>query len=344
MARLGRLPNAPNPHSFDTSGIASVLSVDIFNAFQNAVLEGVKEGVDETFDAMHSVIIHSLRSKTRFTKANKQIAAHMKQDVKQAYRDRVIAEKRIQEPYRQKGTVPGWGRFSGGMLGRALNSAGMFVADATQIHMGDRGRLDKEAAHWYRLNYGVGPRATTGSKPGVYKIHFGGIRGLSSTTGGTSLGTITDHSGPSNKPLLRPRGYFGDGSKTPIGFNPTGLVAYIPTQGITARRFFDAGLASYAYNMPIIYEELLGDLIKQMVETGRGVAAQLRTISPNLKISGATYEETRQELERAFKARQAARRDQYARRAAETSLERDLRHINEWELRTGKQFPSWMFR
>jgi len=269
MARL------PNSSSVVVHDLGSVFVAPIMDAFQQASAKGIAVATDSMFQAMADVVDNSLRSKTVFTQTNKKILQSMKRAVLSEYRLKVKNHKRIREPYRARGTVPGWGRFAQS-LGPALNSAGMFVADATTIHMVDRGRLDKEAAHWHRLNFGVGPQAEA----------LGGARTFPVVFGDRSLGNIGLTEGPSHTPLVMPKGYWGKGDK--VGFNPTGPIAFNPTQGIAARRFLDAGLQAFAEEMPIQYEQMLISMVEQMVRTGKGAAARTGTITPNVRFSGGT--------------------------------------------------------
>jgi len=238
-----------------------VLSERIATKVRAAVAEAVtKGGASERLTQFGDGLSSSIggrAGKSSLANAHRDVAAGMQQAVLASYAQRVTARKRIKEPYRV-----GQNRFSGGALRRALKSENMVSANHDGIAFVNKDILDAEARHWYRLNYGAGARGATNNAKSYRLKLFG-----------STISQISDPGGPSGA-FKMPRGIWGGnesakGAGFPAGFYPTGVSLVVPTQGIAARRYLDAGLAYLAKNLGPRYEELLDEWIDQ-AERGKG--------------------------------------------------------------------------
>lgn len=127
--------------------------------------------------------------KRRIRQANDTIALAMRTAVAENYGRTV--ERRKQVPsYRI-----GQGRYAGGALRRALQSPDMAVGTNDGILFVNQDRLNLEARHWARLNFGVAPAQTPASYQG--KLTFGG----------KTIGTVGFRAQP-RPPMFLPAGFW----------------------------------------------------------------------------------------------------------------------------------------
>lgn len=212
--------------------------------------------------AMAEAINSGLKSRRSFENAHKTLAASAMEATLNAYAANVEAEG--PPPYRENSPS----RMSGGMR-RALEDPGMYRGTFSGVYLFSRKILDSNARHWYRLNSGV--------------VGYGGSRGerfntspSSLNVGGGNIGMIGLNLPVDPKPMYMPRGYF-----TPEGaFYPKPAPADIPTKGIQARRFLEAGAEAVAIELPVVYEDLLRKLLKTAAQTGKGAGTAIRTVPP----------------------------------------------------------------
>lgn len=155
-------------------------------------------------------------------------------------------------------------RDAGGKLLKALSSPEFMTITADGVLLGNKAWLDSQARQWYRLNYGVKPRA--GRRPGVFNMKF--------------FGGVTPVSLAANQPnetMLMPAGGFSkDGQFTPVGYarrngrpyrdansRPIKITtAGGPTKGVSAWNYLDAGLAVLARDLPLAWERHYRDVLR----------------------------------------------------------------------------------
>lgn len=165
------------------------------------------------------------------------------------------------------------GRLTGG-LGRAVKDDGFAYATAHGIHFADVSILNREAKHWARLNFGAG-KAGQGSPNGVFRLRFDeriigppvGFRDQP-RAGFSMPGGFFDDEGNFSTPKREFRG-----ASTGNEFRPAAITLVktttrggpgaketvrikkrMPTVGIKARHFLDAGLAGLEATFPVEYE------------------------------------------------------------------------------------------
>ena len=147
----------------------------------------------------------------------------------------------------------GEGRFAGGALERALCASDFYEATPNGVSIVNRARLDQEAKHWRRLNFGTQGGAG-GNNPGTYRIEL-----LNASLGlepdrrpGFALppgfwlknGERVAPGQPGTAQFL-PRGVKGSGA---LGARGRANSARF-TRGIRATNFLDAGVKVLAQEM-----------------------------------------------------------------------------------------------
>ena len=230
--------------------------IQIHDAIRAAAGASIRKNTNSYFVAMNSVLSKKIGGRQDMQKANTEIATKMRVAIVDSYQNRVTARERF-TPYRI-----GQNRFSGGALGRALGSPSMAVARADGIDFVDDALLDSQAAHWYRLNFGAGAKATqlyTG-RPVRVKL-------------GRNLGSIRMNDPPS-APFSMPFGLWerGQTGRSP-GFYPLRRALVVPTEGIAGRRFLDAGLHAFAREFPPAYEALVEKWVTEAHNAAKGPLA-----------------------------------------------------------------------
>lgn len=211
-------------------------------AVAGSLKDAVKTSASKTFKQFASNATTNVQLKKGMLKANQEIALGIQDTVLRAYDQRVTARK-VVESYRIGD------RFSGGKLRDTLNSDGQFVGTADGIAWGDTVALDRDAAHWYRLNYGAGGIADELYQAESVTIPFAG----------GSLGPISLDS-PASADFSMPRGW---PRKPGLPFYPTGRELIFPTRGIAGRRFFDAGLKKFKTAFPPAYNKVMQDFFSR---------------------------------------------------------------------------------
>lgn len=146
-------------------------------------------------------------------------------------------------PYRINAKDPRNNRLAGGILRRALNNPSMVKATADSVFFIDAATLDREAAHWRRINFGAG-RIGGSPGPGEFQMRWGSL----------VIGALGLTDGPS--PAFRiPRGFWFENEFYPTGEQPGGrgkgrLQKPRMTFGIAASQFLDAGVRRLAQELP----------------------------------------------------------------------------------------------
>lgn len=157
----------------------------------------------------------------------------------------------------------GQGRLSGGILLDALKSSKMYEVDADRVGFLDENYLDRQAAHWYRLNFGAG----TGESSNVQEPvkWFGQESGM-------NFGWTQRRA---SKSFKLPAGYFIDGAFFPG--NTEGLQgrdgSATWTRGRTSRQikgrhFLEPGIKVLAQELPKGIEEIIELVTKEAIQAG----------------------------------------------------------------------------
>lgn len=172
----------------------------------------------------------------------------------------------------------GENRLSGGMLKRAVMSSSLAIGTAEGIDYVDADRLDEEAAHWRRLNFGAYGTEVAGRKTEVFQFRFDDI----------VLFSVGFKDRPRPAFSMPPGRFFnaeGDlvahssSRFTGSGVSRTGMDRFYPgggrgnkvpiTRGITARNFLDAGLERMVRDLPIAYTTLVDSWLDDAVTSAK---------------------------------------------------------------------------
>lgn len=186
--------------------------------------------------------------------------------------------------YRKNASEP-WKRDAGGKLQRALQSPKFMVVTADGVLFGQEQWLTSQARQWYRLNYGVSPKA--GRRPSVYNMKFmGGYTTLSLAANAPDEGMYIPAGGWSKDGQFTPYGFAmrsgkppRDGSGRFIKINQGRKL----TKGVSAWNYLDAGVSVLAKELPLAWERHYRDVLKTsagrariegQVQKSRGVTRQ----------------------------------------------------------------------
>lgn len=246
------------------------VSSTILDAIDQIATVGVGQALETAFKALEEALGNASAARPYMRAANAALADDIQAAILDAYDENVAAKKHF--PSYRVGETNSKGepsRYSGGALRRALSKPSMVNSSANRVQFIDVGLLDREAKHWYRLNYGAG--SAPGRAQPVYDWQLGG----------QSLGQLTLRDPPSG-PFSIPHGIWSTGEGgLPPGFYPRGP-SNIPTKGIGARRFLDAGFEKFSERFPIVY----GDLLQQFVDDGFRKVGPLKRTTLDLKLVG----------------------------------------------------------
>jgi hypothetical protein len=155
----------------------------------------------------------------------------------------------------------GQGRLSGGILLDALKSSNMYSVDEDRVAFINENYLDRQAAHWYRLNFGAGTSEVSNvSEP----VRFFG------KDSGISLGWSQRRA---SKSFKLPGGYFTKGefyigssiSKREPG---TTWTRGQPARRIEGRHFLEPGIVVLARELPKGIEEVLESVTREAIDAG----------------------------------------------------------------------------
>lgn len=252
------------------------LGIDIVDVARKAFAKGIEATTGEALLNAHAFVnsLNEYKSgkggSRSLDSAHKNIAAEAQIAVLKSYDERVDQS----HPYRIGD------RYSGGALRRALANPEMFVGSYQGIRYMNVAILNREAAHWARLNWGAGPKAASG-----YPI----ASAVALSVFGQTLGALVPSDHPQAGFGIPPGIWVGSevsgravkwGSR-PAGFYPTASGPMKQTEGIAARRFFDAATGSIAKTLPIEYENLLHAWVDQATRrfNGLGARAAVRGLS-----------------------------------------------------------------
>lgn len=187
--------------------------------------------------------------------------------------------------YRKNASEP-YKRDSGGALLRALKSDKFMTVTADGVLLGNKQWLDSQARQWYRLNYGVTPKA--GRRPSIYNMKFmGGSSTLSLAANQPSPGIVIPVGGFSRSGEFSPFGYairngrpLRDSKGNVININ---IKQKRIAKGVSAWNYLDAGVSVLAKELPLAWERHYRDVlrtsagrarIEAQVQKNRGVTKQ----------------------------------------------------------------------
>lgn len=199
--------------------------------------------------------------------ANTKIAQEMQAAVLAAYDSSVDQS----HPYRVGD------RYSGGALRRALANPDMFVATYSGINFINASILDREAAHWARLNFGAAPGIGADDSPFAPRAAPGPVR---LELFGQPLGAIVPFGSQRGSFGIPPGVWVGSAGASgraiqwgsrPAGFYPTRSAPKRATKGIGARQFFAPAYEVLAEQFPVQYGNVLREIADQAVKTGKGL-------------------------------------------------------------------------
>lgn len=108
----------------------------------------------------------------RMTTINRKVGEDAQRFSLQAYEARV--NQKNTPAYRA--TANGkWHRYAGGKMKKAISDPEFFRAAWDGVYFGNSNVMDRHAKQWYRLNFGAGPKGSTGPyKAGEYRLRFFG--------------------------------------------------------------------------------------------------------------------------------------------------------------------------
>lgn len=234
--------------------------------FVGAVIRSVKSGTvgsTRAVAAFAAALEKSMGDLSEVKTAHETVAAQMREAVQARYQETVEAKKRVPSYRAGQGRLPG-------ALGDAISHPSLVEVTGRDIFYVDTQRMNKEAAHWQRLNYGAGPAATT--RPATFPLRLD-----SALLGRLKLG------GAPRPNVLLPKGFFLEGGKkvSPSStyrgnsmhpFYPVGPPVFMETAGIQGRQFLDAGVETLARELPRQYDRLLNKWIDAGAAAGQAAA------------------------------------------------------------------------
>jgi hypothetical protein len=245
-----------------TYGITTTIA-DIVPQIIESIADTVGKQASQELEA---VFLSNLRgSRPALAHAHERVADRAQRAMLQQYESTLNPGHSAIRGYRPKSRLTG-------RLGNVLNDPDFVLASANGIAYGNITRLNKEARHWGRLNFGAGPRA--GRQGGTHAVRLAGGANFTLRSQGFASPNI-----------LMPEGYWrtAGGSfrsnKTGGGFSvdkffPTGKVANIPTQGTRARNFLDAGVEEMARALPQEYLKMYQNWSRMARTKNRGPVAR----------------------------------------------------------------------
>lgn len=255
--------------------IGQRLKVDIVDKFSQAVRGGVRGATNSVVAA--AVAFNNLKgNEAEMLDMHRQVANSMRRAMLTSFGQTVTANKTFGGRFYRVGQ----NRYSGGTLKRALQDPGMAVATARGISYVNQTKLNAEARHWQRLNFGALGTEVHNRPARQFRFLFDDV----------TVFTLRFRAGP-RPAFFLPVGMFITPEGTRVGrssartgldmFQPTKKqVAVFPTRGIEARNFLDAGLAPLAVELPAMYLQKFHAWFRQGNKAGLEYAKQVRVLRP----------------------------------------------------------------
>lgn len=244
--------------------VALEISADVMQA-----MAGGFGAVNRQLGAFFERVSRDLVASPQLARVHQEVGERAQRAILNSYAQRVTAREgpasRFNAAYRNRRS-----RFGGGALRSALAHPGHVEAGQTYLRLLDIDILDTEAAHWYRLNFGAGPRGRE-TRSAVFQMILDG----------RPIGPIGFTTGPSRSPVILPAGFFlnMEGSRQGRDASRRGEDAFFPaggaagvgargrplrarvTAGIAGRNYLDAGLRTLARDLPRAYDETFRQIL-----------------------------------------------------------------------------------
>lgn len=172
------------------------------------------------------------------------------------------------------------GRFSGGALLDALSDSAFFRADSDEVNFINESLLDRRAAHWYRLNFGVGGSNVSRVEEPLF---FFGVQS------GLSLGWTARRPSPS---YIMPAGFWVNNQFAPGNFYAgagSSRSRSVKAKGFQGQGFLEPGIAVLARELPLGIERVITIVTEEAIEaggdywSGRSIGGRSRIRVKNLR-------------------------------------------------------------
>lgn len=261
------------------NGIINRVGTDITQASIRAMNGGTR-GSMNLARILATGLQKNLGNPKELRQVHADVADAMRQSVKSSYEQTV---KSRPGPYRM-----GQGRISGGALKRAVTDPKLAVGTIEGINYVDEYRLDREAAHWRRLNFGAEGTAVGGRDARRFPFRFDNVTlytvgfpdearpafsmppGLFEDAGGEKVSRSRGRTGQDRFIWIR-----GGANMSPLVRKT--IDGPVPvTRGIKPRNFLDAGLVTLT--------DLLPGRYKTMVEGWLDDAAKSIKLPPPINV------------------------------------------------------------
>jgi hypothetical protein len=219
------------------------IGVQIPNATAAAVSRALNANIEPLTRSIYDGIRENVFTRTEMRKANQEIARRAQGAMVAGWKERLPLKS---GPYRA-GSDPQHDRLVGA-LGEALAEGSMTkgTSDRT-ISFLNFNRLNHDARHWYRVNYGAfGPKASV-RRPVAHPV----------TVGGHTVFMLQDEMQPAPNSWLPRRFQWADNA-----FIPKRGPADVHGGGVRAALFTDLGFKALADNVDPVYREMLSDALK----------------------------------------------------------------------------------
>lgn len=194
-------PNGSIQLSPQAQGAVGFMATTNISAMVQSTVAAAQDHAIDALTILASVLAEELETSGRVLQANRVLAGHMRTAMVNSYVAKV--ETRRQVP---RGGHPRRNRLSG-HLKKALQNPDMVVATSKGINYVNQDRLNIEARHWQRINFGVQPASTPapkqyellGSRRRQYNYKGGNVR---------SAGTLGFKNKGPRPPMFLPPGFW----------------------------------------------------------------------------------------------------------------------------------------
>lgn len=234
-------------------GRASVVGV-VTDSFSKELLRQIQRKMRDFTETTAGEITQRLNDPGGIGLANKRVAEAAHRTLIEYYDKEVTSRKRHQS-YRI-----GMNRYSGGVLKRALQSPEMFAVSAESIAFPNEDILDREAKHWYRLNFGAGTEEQA-------RTHVLRLWGQSSQF------YVNRPAAPA---FQMPIGRWGDlaynGSPGGYGFYPRGTSKLPKLSTIRGRFYLEGAVEGMVRAIPKEYNAMIKRVISESAKAGESAA------------------------------------------------------------------------
>lgn len=196
--------------------VGTAVNINLANMVMKTVATSAKGLLDYVELIGRAIALEQSPEAKHLEKANKQLAAHMRNALRERYGSSVENRKQVPSYVRAN-------RLSGN-LRRAITQPDMAVGTANEIKYINQDRLNSEARHWARINFGV--RGAPGAKGGARTKAPEQFELLGSGEGSRNIGSIGFKIGPRD-PMYLPPGFWmfiggrAPGATTRVGNVPT---------------------------------------------------------------------------------------------------------------------------